>query len=99
MVLLTKTEPEVYITTMISAMSNSYASLVETPNHMKSVKIKDRPEDNVVDFCDTILVDAERLETDGYFKPKHLRYNIHISEDTSDSKFHLRETQKYKKFM
>ena len=44
-----------------------------------------------------ILVDAERLESAGAFKPKNLGCIIRIFEDTSDSRFHLWATQKYKK--
>ena len=82
---LTATGPEVYVATMTTILSDSYDYLVETLNHMKSLKLKDHPGENVADCCDKILVDSERLESDGAFKPDHLGYTIHIFEDTSES--------------
>ena len=41
-------------------------------------------------------MDAERLESAGAFKPKHLWYIIRSFEDTSDSRFCLWDIQKYK---
>ena len=41
LVLLTATGPEVYVATMTTVISNSYYSLVDTLNHMKSQKMKD----------------------------------------------------------
>ena len=41
----------------------------------------------------------EILESAGAFKPKHLGYIIHIFENTSNSRFHLWATQKYKEVM
>ena len=84
---LTETGPEVYVSTMTTIIYNSYDSLVDTMDHTKSIKLKDSLEENVTDCCDTILVYAERLESSGAFKPKHLDYIICISEDTSDSRF------------
>ena len=69
---LTATRPEVYVTTMTTVLSNSYDSLVETLNHMKSLKLKDQPGENVRDCCDAILVEDERLESAGAFKNKQL---------------------------
>ena len=66
---------------------------------MKSLKLKYNPGQNVAGFCDTTLVDAERLERDVASKPEHLSHTIHIFEDTSDSRFHIWVTQKYKEFM
>ena len=40
---LTATRPEVYVATMTTIISNSYYSLVDTLNHMKSLKLKDHP--------------------------------------------------------
>ena len=45
---------------------------------MKSLKLKSYPGENVTDFCAAILVDSERLESAGAFKPDHLGYIIHI---------------------
>ena len=42
------------------------------------------------------MVDAERLESSGAFKPEQLGYITHIFEDTSDSRFRLWDIQKYK---
>ena len=82
--LLTSTVPEVYLATMTTFIYNSYYSLVHNLNHMKSIKLKDHSGGNVEDCCDAILVDVERLEIYGAFKPKHLSYIIHIFEDSSD---------------
>ena len=56
---------------------------------MKSLKLKDHPGGNAVDYCDKILVDVERLDSAWAFNP----------EETSDSRFHLWATQKYKEVM
>ena len=65
-------------------------------NHMKSIKPKDHPGENVEYCLDAILVYAERLESSRAFNPNHLGYIIHILEDTSYSRFHIWATQKYK---
>ena len=66
---------------------------------MKSLKIKSYPGENVTDSCAAILVDAERLESAGAFKPDHLGYITCIFEDTSDSGSLLWDIQNYKEFM
>ena len=99
LVTLTATGPEVYAATMTTVLSNSYDYLVDTLNHMKSLKLKDHPGGDVADCCDAILVDVEHLESVGAFKPENLGYIIRIFEDTSDSILHLWETQNYKKVM
>ena len=43
------------------------------------------------------MVDAERLNSAGFLKPKHLGFITHIFENSYDRIFHLWETQKYKK--
>ena len=96
LVSLTTTRPEVCIATMSTVISDYYYSLVETLNHMKSLKLNDHPEDNVAYCCDAILVDADCLEISIAFKPEHLGYIICIFEDTSDFIYHLWETHKYK---
>ena len=63
---------------------------------MKSLKLKNYPGEDVTDCCAAILVDAERLESAGTFKPEHLGYIIRIFEDTSDSRFRLWDIQTYK---
>ena len=99
LVLLTANIPEVYVATMNTVLSGSYYSLVYTTNHMNSLKLRYHPGGTVADFCDATLVDLERLERAGAFKPKHLGDFIHIFEKTSDSRFHHWETQKYKEVM
>ena len=42
------------------------------------------------------MIDAERLESAGAFKPEHLGYINHIFKDTSDSRFRLWAINKYK---
>ena len=72
---------------------------MDTLNHIKSLKLKYHPGGGVAYCCDAILVNVERLESAGAFKPEHLGYIIHIFEDTSDSRFHIWATQKYKDVM
>ena len=96
MVPLTETGPEVFFATMTTFISDSYDALEENINHMKSIKLKSYPGDNVTDCCASILVDAERLESAGAFKPEHLGHITCIFEDTSDSRFCLWAIQKYK---
>ena len=85
---MTETRPEVYVATTITIISDSYASLVETLNHMKSLIVKDNPGGDVADFCDAILVDFERLDNAGAFKNNHIGYILRISQDTSNYRFH-----------
>ena len=93
---LTATGPEVFVNTMTTFISDSYGALEETLNHMKILKMKTYPGENVTDCCAAILVDAERLESAGAFKPDNLGYITRIFEDTSDSRFRLWDIQKYK---
>ena len=74
---------------MTNVLSYYYDYLMNTMNHMKSIKLKDHLGENVSDCCDAILVDAEHLESDGAFKPEHLGYTINIFEDAYDSRFHI----------
>ena len=94
MVLLTATGPEVYVDIVTTFLSDSYDALEETLTHMKSLKLKIYPGENVTDCCAEILVDAERLESAGAFKPEHLGYITRIFEDTYDSRFRLWAIQK-----
>ena len=84
---------------MTNVLSDYYYSLVNTLNHTKSLKLKDHLRKDGVDCCDIILLNIENIESDGAFNPEHLSYIISIFEDTSDSIFHLWETQKYKEVM
>ena len=81
---------------MTKFMSDSYDALEETITYMKIIKLKFYPGDNVTDFCEAILVDAERLESAGAFNPEHLGYITSIFEDTSDSRLYLWDIHKYK---
>ena len=93
---LTATGPEVLVATTNAFISDSYDALEETLTHMKSLKLKSYPGENITDCCTAILVDDERLDSSGAFKPEHLGYITRIFEDTSDSRFRLWDIQKYK---
>ena len=93
---LTATGPEVFVANMTIFLSDYYYALEETLNNMKSLKLKSYTGENVTDCCAAILVDAERLESTGAFKPEHLGCINCIFEDTSDSRFCLWAIQKYK---
>ena len=69
---LKATGPEVFVATMNTFISDYYDALEETLNQMKSLKLKSYPGENVTDCFAAILVDAERLESSGAFKPEHL---------------------------
>ena len=96
---LTAAGPEVYVATMTTIIYDSYYSLVDTLNHTKNLKLKDHPGRNATDCYDAILVNVKSLESARAFKPNHLGYIISIFENTSDSRFHLWETQEYKEVM
>ena len=72
MVLLSSTVPEVFVPTTTTFLSNYYDDLEDTLNHMKSLKLKLYPGENVTDYCAAILVDAERVDSAGAFKHEHL---------------------------
>ena len=93
---LIATGPEVFVATMTTFLYDFYDALEETLDHMKSLKLKIYPGENVTDCCAEILVDAECLESDGAFKTEHLGYITCIFEDTSDSRFFLWAIHKYK---
>ena len=81
---LTATGPEFYVAIMTTFLSDSYDALEETLNHMKILKLKSYPGENVSDFCAEILVDAERLDSSGAFKTNHLGCITCIFEYTYD---------------
>ena len=81
---------------MTTFISDYYDDLEETINHMKSLKLKMYPGENVKYFWAEILVDADLLDSAGAFKHEHLGYITHIFEDTSDPRFRLWDIQKYK---
>ena len=99
LVLLTATGPEVYVATMTTTISDSYYSLMDTLNQIKSLKLKDNQGGDTAYCYDAILENVEGLESAGAFKPEHLGYIIRISENTSDYIFNLWATQKYKEVM
>ena len=84
------------VATKTTFLSDSYDALEENLNHMKSLKLKSYPGDNVTDCCAAILVDAERLESARAFKPEHLGYINLILEDTYISRFCIWDIQKCK---
>ena len=69
---LIETCPEVFVSTMTTLISDSYYALEETLTHMKSLKLKIYPGENVTDWCAAILVDADCLESSGVLKPENL---------------------------
>ena len=93
---LIATGPEVFVATMTTFLSDSYDALEETITHIKSLKLKSYPGENVTDCCTEILVDAERLESAGAFKPEHLGCITRIFDDNSESIFRLWAIHKYK---
>ena len=96
---LTATGPKLYGAPMTNVLYHYYASLVKNLNHLKSLKPKDYPGENDADFCDVILVDAERLEGARDYNTKHLGYIVCIFADNFDSIFHLWAAQNYKYVM
>ena len=66
---------------------------------MKNLKLKDHPSRDAADCYNAILVNVESLESGGAFKTEHLGYIIHIFENTSNSRFQIWDTQKYKEVM
>ena len=71
---LTATGSEVFFATVTTFLSASYDALEENLNHMKSLKLRSYPGENVIDCCAAILVDDERLEIAGAFNHDHLGY-------------------------
>ena len=84
---------------MTNIISDSYYSLVDTLNQLKSLKLKDDQSGDAADCYDAILVNVESLESAGAFKTKHLGYIICVFENTSDSRFHIWASQKYQEVM
>ena len=96
LVLLIETGPEVFVATMTTFISDSYDASEETLNHMKSLKLKNYPGENIKYFCAELLVNAERLESSGALNPDHLGYITLIFEDNSDSRCCPWAIHKYK---
>ena len=80
--------------TMTKFLSDSYDALEETITHMKSLKLKIYPGENVTYFYAEILVDADLLDSAGTFKTEHLGYITRIFEDASESIFILWDIHK-----
>ena len=93
---LTATGNEVYVDTITTVLSHSCYSLKETLTHLNCLKLKDRQGDNVAQLCAEILVNANRIESAEAFKTQRLGYITLIFQNTSDPRFHIRATQKYK---
>ena len=72
---------------------------MDTLNQMKNLKLKDHPGRDAADCYNAILVNVESFESAGAFKPEHLGYIIRIFENTSNSRFQIWATQKYKEVM
>ena len=68
-------------------------------NHLKSIKLKCHMGGNIADKCAAILVNADRFESAVAFKYEHLSYITNTLENTSDPRFYIWETQKYKEVM
>ena len=66
---LTATVFKVFVAIMTTFISDSYDVLEYTLNQTKSLNLKIYPGDNVIDYCAETLVDAERLDSAGIFKP------------------------------
>ena len=81
---------------MTTFIYDSYDALGDTLTHMKSIKLKSHPGENVIDWCAAILVDSDHLKISSALKPKHLGYITSIFEDTYDSRFRLWSIKKYK---
>ena len=63
----------VFVDTMTTFISIPFDALEDALTHIKSLKLKIYPGENVTDWCAAILVDAERLDSARAFKTYHLR--------------------------
>ena len=86
---LTETVHAVFVATMTKFISNHYEALEETLTHMKCLKLKNCSGEKVTYLFNAILVDTERLESSGIFKPEHLGYITCIIADNYDSRLRL----------
>ena len=66
---LAETVPELFVANMTTFISNSYDAFKDTLTHMKILKLKNCPGKNVIGYCDSMLVDAERLESSRAINP------------------------------
>ena len=74
MIPLTATGPEVYVVTTTAFFSDSHDDLYETIVHIKSLKIKSYPGENITYLYTVVLVDDDRLDSSGDFDHDHLGY-------------------------
>ena len=81
---------------MTKFLSDSYDTFYETLIHIKSLKLKNYPGENVTDCSAWVLVDAEQLDSAGAFRPDHLGYITCIFKYDSDSILCLWDIYKYK---
>ena len=65
MVRLIATGLEVFFTTMPTFLFHSYDILEGTLTHMKIIKLKSYPVENITYCCAAVLVDDERRESAG----------------------------------
>ena len=73
---LTATGTKFDISTITTVLSNYYDYLEERYNHFKCIKPKDHMGENVAELCTVILVDDERLESEGDFRPRTLDISL-----------------------
>ena len=93
---MTSTGPGLFVATMTIFLYDCYDALEDTLTQMEILKLKSYSGENVTDCCAEILVDAERFDSAGDFKPDNLGYITRIFEDNSDSRFCLWDIKKYK---
>ena len=70
-------------------LSDSYNILEDTINHLKSINLNRFPGVNITDFYAAILVDYERLDSDGAFNIEQLGYITRIFKGCYDYSFHI----------
>ena len=59
---------------MTTFISDSCDDLEETLTHMKILKQKSCPGEEIIDLCAEILVDSEHLDNAGALNPENLGY-------------------------
>ena len=80
LVSLTETGPEVYVATMTTVILYYYDYLGDTLNHLKCLKLRDRPWENVAYLCAEVLVYYDQFDSDGIFKTNPFGYITCIFE-------------------
>ena len=69
---------------MTTFIYNSYSDLRENLNSLKTIKLNIYLRDNDEDFYDSILVDADSIDSDKGFNTDNLGYDICTFDDNSD---------------